>query len=51
MILALDLQLDIGAILTLAGGPEHRLGIAVKVVESQAANRNGNARLCWLAEG
>ena len=50
-ILALDLQLDIGAILTLAGGPEHRLGIAVKVVESQAANRNGNARLCWLAEG
>ena len=44
---ALELQLDVGAILTLAGGPEHRLGVVVEIVPSQAANRNGSARLCW----
>ena len=50
LILASEMQLDVGAILTLAGGHEHRLGV-VEVVVSQAASRNGSARLYWLAEG
>ena len=45
------MQLDVGTILTLAGGSEHRLRVVVEAIVSHAASRNGSARLCWLAEG
>jgi hypothetical protein len=50
LILTSEMQLDVGAILTLAGGSEHRLGIVVEAVVSQAASRKGSGRLCYLAE-
>ena len=50
MILASEYERDVGAVLTLAHRPEHRLGIVVEPVVSQAANRKGCAKLCWLAE-
>ena len=38
---SIELERDVGAVLTLAGGPEHRLGVVVEVVVSQAASRVG----------
>ena len=41
LILASELERDVGAVLTLAGGPDRSLGAVVEVVESQAANQKG----------
>ena len=38
---SIELELDVGAVPTLAGGPEHRLGVVVEVVVLQAASRVG----------
>ena len=38
---SIELELDVGAVLTLAGGPEHRLGIVVELVPLQTASRVG----------
>ena len=37
---SIELERDV-AVLTLAGGPEHRLGVVVEAVGSQAASRVG----------
>ena len=44
--LILELERDV-AVLTLAGGPELRLGVGVEAVVSQAASRKG----CGEAKG